>query len=171
MTVVRCSASTHTRVWVMKIKELWKRRSSGVSDVVIDDAPVVARVLLELNGEFQVLVSALDDNGCITHSVSLGELTQDPFQNKNESAEALAQRFGWLPVSEWFTTEETAFIDLAPKPITVTFVGNVIPDEEAVRLARNAGLEVLDVTNQNYIESEGKNYISFNVETPRGWSW
>jgi hypothetical protein len=156
----------------MTLTKFWKfgsTEATAIDDEVFDTFSLPSRVLLEVTKN-EVFVSALDDNGCMTRTISLGSIEPE-VEEQHDFAETLARKHGWLAYPEWFETGGSEFVDVAPSPLTVVFVGGVISDEDAIRMARNAGMEVVDVVAQNYVESEGKNYVSFSVETPRGWSW
>ena len=148
----------------MSLTKFWKN-----SPVVVEEeiAPKISRVLLECaNGS--VNVSALDEHGFIFKTVSLGDFGSNLTQFK---AEELASERGWSSNGDWFTTEGSDFMDLEPTLITVAFVSGVLEEDEAIRYAHKAGLNVSKVISQNYVETDGKNYVAFSVETPKGWSW
>jgi hypothetical protein len=128
----------------------------------VEEGAVVRGYVLELaRGEASVL--RLGDNGIVNAITLLG-----PAENAAD-AETLAGICGWQTASEW-ADGETAFASIVPKPISVAFVGTseIFPDD-AVRMARNAGVEVVDYISQRVEEAEGKTYVSFSVDKPRGW--
>lgn len=127
-----------------------------------DEVQAVSGYVLELNAT-EANVLRLGDNGIVTAITLLG-----PAENAAD-AETLAGICGWQTASEW-ADGETAFASIVPKPISVAFVGTseILPDD-AVRMARNAGVEVVDYISQRVEEAEGKTYISFSVDKPRGW--
>jgi hypothetical protein len=123
-----------------------------------EDAVVRGYVLELARGEASVL--RLGDNGIVNAITLLGpaESTAD--------AETLAGICGWQTDGDWVND----IASIVPKAISVAFVGiSEIAPDDAVRMARNAGVEVIDYISQRVEEAEGKTYISFSVPKPRGW--
>jgi len=129
----------------------------------------MAHAILELhNGA--ISVSNLAEDGTVTHTVRIGTFTgteADPFI----LATQFAHDYNWLVTGSWYSDKGYDWVDVEPKPVTITFVGGWIDNEYAVRLARDVGYEVQSVIQQKPNDETGKNIITFAVDTPNGWDW
>jgi len=138
--------------------------TNPISNVEYETEDIIARVLLELeNGN--VCINGLDGYGFVRRSVEIGTA------ETTEEAQKIAEQHGWITLSDWFDGDHCKLTDAIAKPVTVTFVGGAITDEEAIAYARKAGIEATSVVQQSVDEENGKTYISFYVEEPRGWKW
>lgn len=122
-------------------------------------------VILEVHQSSEVAVSLLTSEGFVKSSVKIGRLSE------GSDVLALAKAAGWHTYGEWTHDGENSWITAVPLPLTLTFAGGKIPDAEAMRCAKQAGYEVVEVVRQEPVPESGKNYIAFSVDEPRGWDW
>ena len=126
--------------------------------------------ILEISKAGDVAVSLLNADGIITRSVPLFSLTGEEMSSLYH-ARSHAEDAGWQTYGDWNESDEFSFIEVVPKPLTLAFVGGELPDEQAIKYAKNAGYEVGSVVKQAYEPELGKTYISFSMELPNGWQW
>ena len=124
------------------------------------DFSASSEYLLELASDGQAFVLRVGDNGIVTANTLLG-----PAENRSDAV-ALAGICGWATADDW----ENNFASLTPKSVRVAFVSSSeIASDDAVRMARNAGVDVIEYISQEVVADEGKTYVSFSISTPRGW--
>ena len=120
---------------------------------------------LELNRTAKTAaVIRTNADGFVTHEVVLGPCAD------TEQALEYATLCGWLSSGEWISSGDFTCIDLEPIPQWVAFVGSTVPDN-AVELARGAGVMAVDVLKTENASSEGKVRVLFSVEVPKNWEW
>lgn len=111
------------------------------------------------------------ENGIVTRSVCIGSVSGEKDDDKIIVAESLAKQFGWVTISEWAEGLEHKWIECQPKPVSVSFVGEGIPNN-AVSLAKSAGVDAFELLyEEEYDKNSGKTRAWFSTEEPKGWVW
>ena len=102
-------------------------------------------------------------DGFVTHEVVIAQ---------SVDAEAVAERareLGWTVGSDWWPSGDHEIALLTPTPVWVSFVGHV--PENAVELARNAGVMATQKIVEEDLPEVGKIRVRFEVELPNKWEW
>jgi len=102
-------------------------------------------------------------DGFVTHEVIISQSTSH--DEVTEQANAL----GWTVGADWWPSGDHEIALLEPTPVWVSFVGHV--PENAIELARGAGVMATGIVSQEDLPEQGKVRVQFDVELPKGWLW
>lgn len=125
--------------------------------------------LLVLSQEKNVCIALLNADGVFLSTVPISTDTDETVTP--DDAVRLAENVGWQTYGEWIQDGDERWIIAVPKPITITFAGSEITDEQALYNAKAAGYEVREVVRQTPDPVAGKTYIAFSVDKPHLWDW
>lgn len=115
-----------------------------------------------------------NEDGFITHEVVLIDGLPENALAGFGKAITKANELGWDvadPEHELITSEDksTEWLPVAPKAVSVSFVGSALPDN-ALELAQGAGVPAVSLVKAEE-PNEGKVRAWFTVDVPKGFEW